>query len=130
MKNAARDCLKRVQDAYSGPEADLWKLIMGEHIHIGGYESSMDLAERSGVGEGMQGVDLCCALGAGMRLLIRAHGVQSMRGVDATARMIEWGRALCAAEGMGDRTEFLLADVCESGLPSESADFVWGEDAW
>jgi SAM-dependent methyltransferase len=24
----------------------------------------------------------------------------------------------------------VLADACQSGLPSSSADFVWGEDAW
>jgi SAM-dependent methyltransferase len=26
--------------------------------------------------------------------------------------------------------EFVQADVCESGLPDGSADFVWAEDAW
>ena len=26
--------------------------------------------------------------------------------------------------------EFILSDVCDSGLADGSADFVWGEDAW
>jgi len=39
---------------------------MAEQIHIGGFESSMDLAERAGIGAGMQGADLRCASGAGM----------------------------------------------------------------
>ena len=29
-----------------------------------------------------------------------------------------------------DRITFTLADACDTGLPAESADFVWGEDAW
>ena len=30
----------------------------------------------------------------------------------------------------GFKSSMALADVCESGLPDGSADFVWGEDAW
>ena len=34
-------------------------------IHIGGFKSSMDLAEKADIGAGMRGVDLCCCNGAG-----------------------------------------------------------------
>ena len=37
--------LKEVQDVYSGPEGMLWELMMGEQIYIGGFASSMDLAD-------------------------------------------------------------------------------------
>lgn len=65
-----------------------------------------------------------------MRFLTRFRNVASMAGVDATPAMVELGRERCAAEGMGDRITFVLADVCDSGLPTDSADFIWGEDAW
>ena len=130
MKKAAHIHLQDVQSVYSGFEGRLWELIMGEQIHIGGFQSSMDLAGRAGVGPGMTGVDFCCCTGAGMRFLTRFRHVDSAVGVDATPRMVELGRERCAAEGSGDRIKFVLADVCASGLPSESADFVWGEDAW
>ena len=55
--------LDTVRDVYSGPEGDLWELIMGEQIHIGGLASSQDLAERADVGTGMTGIDLCCCTG-------------------------------------------------------------------
>jgi ubiquinone/menaquinone biosynthesis C-methylase UbiE len=122
--------LKDVQDVYSGPEGDLWELVMGEQIHIGGFQSSMDLAERGRIGAGMQGVDLCCCTGAGMRFLVKFRGVESMRGVDATSKVVERGRQRCQATGLADRISFTLADVCATGLPTGSADFVWGEDAW
>jgi SAM-dependent methyltransferase len=129
MSNATAG-LKDVQAVYSGPEGQLWELVMGQQIHIGGFQSSMDLAEKAGIGAGMSGVDLCCCNGAGMRFLVRFRNVARMQGVDATETVVELGRQRCKEEGLADRISFTLADVCDSKLPSASADFVWGEDAW
>jgi len=130
MKSIESIGLANVQAVYGGPEGELWELIMGEQIHIGGFKSSLDLAQRAGIGQGMQGVDLCCCLGAGMRFLVRFRQVEGMTGVDATPKVVALGRQRCAAEGLGERIRFVLADVCASGLPAASFDFVWGEDAW
>jgi SAM-dependent methyltransferase len=130
MKSIENIGLKEVQAVYSGPEGQLWELIMGEQIHIGGFVSSMDLAQRAGIGPDMIGVDLCCCNGAGMRFLVRFRGVARMHGVDATEKVVEQGRRRCEREGLSDKTEFTLADVCDSGLEDASADFIWGEDAW
>jgi len=130
MKAIQGISLSDVQNVYSGPEGDLWELIMGQQIHIGGLQSSADLANRAGVGRGMSGIDLCCCNGAGMRYLVRFREVDRMIGVDATATVIRRGRERCRAEGLEDRITFHQADVCDSGLPDDSADFVWGEDAW
>lgn len=121
---------EEVRAVYSGAEGELWQLLMGQQIHIGGLSSSIDLAERAGIGPGQRGVDLACCNGAGMRFLVRLRGVAGMIGIDATPRVIERGRALCAEEGLVDRIAFRLADVRDTGLPGGSADFVWGEDAW
>jgi len=130
MKNMEHIGLSQVQAVYSGPEGQLWELIMGEQIHIGGFASSMDLAEKAGIGSGMEGVDLCCCNGAGMRFLVRFRDVARMQGVDATEKVVEQGRRRCEQEGLSDKIEFTLANVCESGLANASADFAWGEDAW
>lgn len=125
-----RATLSDVQAVYDGPEGDLWELIMGQQIHIGGLRSSQDLAARAGITAGQRGIDLCCCNGAGMRYLVRFHGVAAMTGVDATAQVVARGEARCAAEGLAARIRFVRADVCASGLPDAAADFVWGEDAW
>lgn len=130
MKSTKNIGLSNVQGVYGGAEGDLWELVMGQQIHIGGLNSSMALAEKAGIGTGMKGVDLCCCNGAGMRFLVRFRGVASMTGVDATETVVKRGRQRCEAEGMADRITLVLADVCNSGLPSGQADFVWGEDAW
>lgn len=130
MKSTSGIGLKDVQAVYGGPEGRLWELIMGEQIHIGGFVSSMDLAEQAGIGGNVKGVDLCCCNGAGMRFLVRFRNVAGMQGVDATEAVVEQGRQRCKQAGLCDKIQFTLGDVCRSGLKGGSADFVWGEDAW
>jgi SAM-dependent methyltransferase len=130
VKTKSQIHLCHVQAVYSGAEGRLWELLMGEQIHIGGLQSSLDLAERGALGEHLRGVDLCCASGAGLRFLLRFRRAAHMTGVDATSAMLELGRARCAAEGWASQTTLLEADACASGLPTGQFDFVWGEDAW
>lgn len=122
--------LTEVKAVYNGAEGDLWELIMGHQIHIGGFQSSMDLSERAGIAGAKHGVDLCCCNGAGMRLLVRFRNVQKMTGVDAAETVIDRGRHRCAEEGLDKKIDFVHADVTHTGLPDGCADFVWGEDAW
>ena len=130
MKSAPQIHLSDVQAVYSGPEGRLWELLMGEQIHIGGFQSSMDLAQRAGIAAGSQGVDLCCCTGAGMRFLARFLNVARMTGVDATPAVLELGRRRCADEGLAEKISFVEGNACATGLPSGQFDFVWGEDAW
>src|SRR5262249_10272348 len=130
MQETAGIGLADVQAVYDGPEGDLWELVMGEQIHIGGLSSSMELADLAAIAEGSQGVDLCCCNGAGMRFLVRFRNVAQMTGVDATKRIVERGRRRTEEEGLTDRIEFVYGDASESHLPEAAADFVWGEDAW
>ncbi|MGQ9706966.1 MAG: hypothetical protein ACUVWP_08240 [bacterium] len=94
MKKTEGIGLPEVQAVYSGPEGDLWELIMGQQIHIGGLKSSLDLAEKAGIGKDMKGVDLCCCNGAGMRFLVHFRKVANMTGVDATEKVIERGKSI------------------------------------
>ena len=130
MKILEKISLRDVQAVYSGPEGDLWELIMGRQIHIGGFVSSMDLAERAGIAAGMRGVDFCCCNGAGMRFLVRFRNVKHMTGVDATEKVVKQGKKLCRQEGLSGKIDFVIADVTDSGLEDNSEDFIWGEDAW
>lgn len=122
--------LDTVRDVYTGPEGDLWELVMGEQIHVGGLASSAQLAKRAALEPGFRGVDLCCCNGAGMRFLLRFAGAASMVGVDATDKMLDRARRRCEAEQCGGRVEFVRADVTDIPLDDGTFDFVWGEDAW
>ncbi len=130
MKSISGVGLAEVTSLYGSVQGDFMQLIFGQQIHIGGMKASIDLAERAGIKAGLSGIDLCCCNGAGMRFLVRSRKVASMVGVDATEAVVERGQRLTREEGLDDRVRFVLADVCQSGLPSASADFVWSEDAW
>ncbi len=119
-----------VQAVYSGPEFDLWELLMGQQIHIGGLPSSQQLADKADIRQGTSGVDLCCCTGAGMRFLVRFRHVQRMYGVDATEEVVQLGRLRCRQEGLSEQIDFAVGDACQTPLADSSADFVWGEDAW
>lgn len=103
---------------------------MGEQVHIGGLQSSSELAQKGGIEAGQRGVDLCCCSGAGMRFLVRFLKVAQMIGVDATPAMVELGKRRSAEEGFADRVSFVQGEATATGLPSGQFDFVWGEDAW
>jgi len=122
--------IQQVQAVYAGPECDLWQLIMGAQIHVGGLASSQALARRAGITAGSRGVDLCCCRGAGMQFLLRFCDVDRMTGVDATPRMIEEGRRISDRHGLAGRMEFKEAEATRTGLPDAAFDFAWGEDAW
>ncbi len=130
MRTCPQIHLSTVQAVYSGPEGRLWELLMGEQIHLGGLQSSRELAQRAGIKPGQHGLDLCCASGAGMRFLLRFCGVAQMTGVDATPAMLELARQRGAQEHLSEQLSFLGGDVCATGLPPCRFDFVWGEDAW
>jgi ubiquinone/menaquinone biosynthesis C-methylase UbiE len=130
MKSIEGVSLAEVTSLYSSTQGEFMQLIFGQQIHVGGMKASIDLAERAEIRPGLKGVDLCCCNGAGMRCLVRFRKVASMIGVDATQSVVERGQRLTREEGLDDRIRFVLADACQSGLPSASADFVWSEDAW
>ncbi len=124
MKSNTGIGLDNVKEVYNGPEGDLWELVMGEQIHIGGFASSMALSEKAGIGEGTKGIDLCCCNGAGMRFLAKMRNVAGMIGVDATETVVSRGKERCESEGYSETISFVLADACQSGLPDGEADFA------
>ncbi len=124
----ARVTAEAVRELYDSSAGELFALIYGEQIHLGGFKASMDLADAAGI-RGGRGVDLCCNTGAGMRFLSRYRQVESITGVDISPSVVERGRARCEEDGITN-VEFVLGDARESGLPAASADFVWGEDGW
>lgn len=130
MKSLNNVSLENVKEVYNGPEGDLWELIMGEQIHVGGFASSLKLATKAELSDGLSGVDLCCCNGAGMRFLLKFKNALNMTGVDATKTVVDRGIQRCQEDGWAEKTSFVLTDVTDNGLPADNYDFVWGEDAW
>ncbi|MFC1611079.1 class I SAM-dependent methyltransferase [Myxococcota bacterium] len=121
--------LKDVNAVYDGPEGQLWELIMGEQIHVGGWQSSKTLADKAGIKADMKVLDLCSALGAGLRFLVKNYQVKGF-GLDGTKTMHEQAQKRVRDEGLGDSIELKLGNVMDIPWDKETFDVVWGEDAW
>jgi ubiquinone/menaquinone biosynthesis C-methylase UbiE len=121
--------LKDVNTVYDGPEGQIWELIMGEQIHVGGFAESMVLAQQAEITEGQKVLDLCSALGGGLRFLVQMFKVRGF-GLDGTKTMHEKAQKRAKRDGMADKIEFKLGDVTDIPWPDKTFDVVWGEDAW
>lgn len=120
-----------IQEIYSGAIGKLWELVMGEQIHINGFQSSCNLLSASGIKEGMRGVDLCCCSGAGMRFLLTIGNVGHMTGVDFTQAQIDLGTSrMKALPQLAEKWDYVLSPATKTPLSENQFDFVWGEDAW
>src|SRR5437870_4252002 len=113
MKSIEGIGLNEVTAVYGGAQADLYALLFGQHLHIGGMSASLDLARRAGIGAGMKGIDLCCGNGAAMRALVRFCDVAAMTGVEATARNVDEGQTRCRNEALDHRIRLVHADASD-----------------
>ena len=77
MKSIDGVGLNEVTSVYGGPQGDLFALLMGQQLHVGGMNGSLDLAERAEIGAGLKGIDLCCGTGGGKHVLVRFRNVAS-----------------------------------------------------
>lgn len=122
--------IEQVRSVYEGVQRELYELFMGQQIHVGGAESSIELANAAAITPGQTGVELCCGTGATMRLLVHAFEVSAMTGVELASTPVAHGRRKVEGEGLAERIRFIVSDATHTELPDGEADFVWGEDAW
>lgn len=131
MFKMGNTCEDAVQAIYSGAEGQLWELLMGEQIHIGGLASSEALARFGQIAAGSRGVDFCCCSGAGMRFLLKRKEVAFMAGVDFTSAQVKLGAQRMKAQGVPRSAyQFYQGNAAEPCVKAEAFDFIWGEDAW
>ena len=121
--------IENVKEVYSGAEGKLWELIMGEQIHVGGWGHSTILADAAGIEKGQKVLDICCALGAGLRFLERKYGVKGY-GLDVTQHMIDEAILRTARDGQSDNITYKVGNAENIPWDDGAFDVVWGEDAW
>ncbi len=121
--------IKDVQDVYDGPGGLLWEAVMGEQIHSGGPETTDFLAQKVGLKKDMFILDICSALGAPARHLVKKYGVKIV-GIDAAKTMYEKAVERTKKAGLEDRIEYVLGNALDIPYHKEEFDVVWGQEAW
>ncbi|MBN1812284.1 MAG: class I SAM-dependent methyltransferase [Anaerolineae bacterium] len=88
--------------------------------HLGGQQSTDELVEMCQLDEGAYVLDVGCGVGVTPCHVARAYGCQVV-GVDLRAAMVQRARERAQREGVGEQTEFRVADARD--LPFDDAAF-------
>ena len=120
-----------VSEVYAGPGGQLWELLMGEQIHVGGSEQTDVLAKKIGLDteKNTSLLDICSALGGPARYLAENYGVRVV-GLDITPEMVLEARKRTEEKPYADKIEYRIGSALDIPANSETFDFVWGQDAW
>jgi SAM-dependent methyltransferase len=121
-----------VSAVYAGPGGNLWELLMGEQIHVGGAEQTDSLAEKIGLstaGQDLYLLDICSALGGPARHLAEKYNVRVM-GLDITPEMVAEARKRTANRPFVDKIEYRIGSALDIPAHKDTFDIVWGQDAW
>jgi phosphoethanolamine N-methyltransferase len=78
---------------------------------------------------GRRGLDVGCGLGGYDELLVRAHGVGHVTGVDVNATAIDHAQRRTAAAGLADRLTFLAVDDGALPFADGAFDFAFSKDS-
>ncbi len=118
-----------VNDIYSGPVGVLWEMLMGEQIHVGGEQETLNLAKKLPISKNTHILDICSALGGPARMLVQTYGC-SVTGLDATQHMIDEAVKRTKKAGLSNNITYKLGNALDIPYKSNTFDIVWGQDAW
>ncbi|MBU0492855.1 MAG: class I SAM-dependent methyltransferase [Chloroflexi bacterium] len=106
----------------SDPEISYFALqaYVGTTKHMGGLETTQELVELCHIGRDSYVLDVGCGVGATACYLVKTHGCRVV-GVDASEAMVARSNERAQQEGVTDRVEFRVADVCD--LPFDDGRF-------
>jgi ubiquinone/menaquinone biosynthesis C-methylase UbiE len=118
-----------VNEIYEGPVGQLWEVLMGEEIHVGGEKETDILAEKAGIKKSSSVLDVCSALGGPARHLARKYGCK-VTGLDATGKMVNEAISRTEKGGLSHLASFRLGNALDIPFHAGTFDVIWGQDAW
>jgi ubiquinone/menaquinone biosynthesis C-methylase UbiE len=129
MKNHIDISIAEVSEAYAGDVGELWEMLMGDEIHIGGPVATRELAVMGGIQKDTRVLDICSALGGPARHLAAEFGCR-VTGIDATPAMVEKATKRTVNADFNGRVTFRLGNALDLPFRGSYFDTVWGQDAW
>jgi sarcosine/dimethylglycine N-methyltransferase len=121
-----------VSEVYAGPGGQLWELLMGEQIHVGGAEQTDILAKKAGIDKAEKNfnlLDICSALGGPARQLAEKYGINVV-GLDITPKMVAEAKKRTEGLPYANKIEYRIGSGLDIPAHANTFDIVWGQDAW
>ena len=97
-------------------------------FHIGGQQSTLELAHIAGVREGLSVLDIGSGLGGPARTLALRYGC-TVTGIDLTEEFCRTATMLSELSGMSDRVSFLHGNALDMPFEDGSFHLVWTQQA-
>ena len=97
--------------------------------HFGGLEAVDILADKAGIGAGMQVLDVCSGMGGPARYLAHHRGCR-VTGLDITASRHDGAVRLTRLVGLDDLVDFRLGNALEMPFADAAFDVVIGQEAF
>jgi tocopherol O-methyltransferase len=127
----------------------IWEDIWGDHMHHGFYDSGSDLsltdhraAQNRMIEEALRFasvsdepsktpkniVDVGCGIGGSSRYLAKKFGAEC-KGITLSPVQAKTAQSLAAAQGLGDKVSFEVADALAQPFPDGQFDLVWSMES-
>jgi SAM-dependent methyltransferase len=95
-----------------------------DHLHGGGFDTTVVQAELAGIPEGSHVLDAGSGIGGPSRYLADTLGCR-VESVDITPEFVQTAKQLNALVGLEDRIQISLGSVTELPFDDQSLDVVW-----
>jgi SAM-dependent methyltransferase len=96
--------------------------------HIGGFESTVALAESIQLDRHDAVVDFGCGLGGPARVLAAIYGCH-VHGIDVNENRIAQAKRLSALVGLADKVSFSVGDITKY-VSAERISVIWAQNSW
>lgn len=134
--------LKEGIASFYDESSQLWESMWGEHMHHGYYpkggapksnqQAQIDMIEETltwaGVTDVTKMVDVGCGIGGSSRHISRKFGCES-RGITLSPLQAARANELAAAQGLGDKLQFQVADALQQPFADGEFDLVWSMES-
>ncbi|CAI9783189.1 unnamed protein product [Fraxinus pennsylvanica] len=143
---AANETLQKGIAEFYDESSGIWENVWGDHMHHGFYEpdSSVSLSDHRSAQIRMieealrfasisddpprQIVDVGCGIGGSSRYLARKYGARC-QGITLSPVQAQRAQALAAAQGLGDKVSFQVADALDQPFQDGQFDLVWSMES-
>jgi len=139
-----REELKKGIAGFYDASSGVWERVWGEHMHHGYYgpsggeikdhqQAQVDMVDET---LGWAGVDtppahvldVGCGIGGSSRHIARKYGGTGV-GITLSPKQVERANALSAAQDLGDRLSFQVADALDMPFADDTFDLVWSMES-
>ena len=101
-------------------------LVLVDAFHLRGRESTLELADRTGIQPGLIVLDVGCGLGGSVRYLASELEC-NVTGIDLTEEYVNVATALSKLVGLENKVQFHHASALELPFENETFDLIWTE---